>query len=162
MRNCKRQVVRDLRVVGFAHSHGRNAEAEKARIVSGKLRRDGRQIVQIFMHDLLNLGVLASGRAPAGDEHFGDVGIEQAFTQRALSDHACRAKQNDLQRFLRIMISSLLREAAARCRSQTLNSGSSRHWRSSETAASRKTDTKPRRRPECPMCCRETRTRDSV
>jgi hypothetical protein len=47
------------------------------------------------MRDLTQLGIALPGRTAADHEHGLDIGIEQAFAQRALPDHAGRTEQND-------------------------------------------------------------------
>ena len=50
------------------------------------------------MRDLGELGVAHAGRAAADHEDAVDAGVDQAFAQDALPDHAGRAEDDDLHR----------------------------------------------------------------
>jgi len=51
---------------------------------------------EIIVHKFAQLGVSLSTRAAPDREHALDAGVEQAFAQNALPDHAGCAEQNDL------------------------------------------------------------------
>ena len=58
--------------------------------------------------DFAQLGVLLSGRAAPDREHALDAGIEQAFAQHALPDHAGGAEQDDFHDLMNASRSALM------------------------------------------------------
>ncbi|MGY4483287.1 hypothetical protein ACVWWR_002478 [Bradyrhizobium sp. LM3.2] len=82
----------------LAHADRRDSEAEEAGVEAGQLRFDRRIIREIAVCDLGELGIVHAGRATADRNHAVDAGIDQAFAQNALPDHAGRAEDDDLHR----------------------------------------------------------------
>src|SRR6185503_2532188 len=58
---------------------------------------DRRVVPQIRVRDFLKLGVLHARRGPADRQHTPDIGVEQAFPQDSLTDHAGGAEEDDVQ-----------------------------------------------------------------
>src|SRR5215216_3770308 len=79
-----------------SHTDRGDAEAEEAGVVSRKLRFDLREIREIIVQDFGQLGVLHPGRAAPDRQYFRNAGIDQAFAQDALPDHAGGAEQDRL------------------------------------------------------------------
>ena len=78
------------------HADRGDAEAEEAGVVSGKPRFDLREIREIVVQDFTQLGMPHPGRAAPDRQHVRDTGVDQAFAQHALPDHAGGAEQDDL------------------------------------------------------------------
>ena len=77
------------------HADRGDAEAEEAGVISGQLGFDLREIREIVVQDFTQLGVLHPGRAAPDRQYFRDAGIDEAFAQDALPDHAGGAEQDD-------------------------------------------------------------------
>ena len=79
----------------LGHPDRRDAETEKAGVVSGQIGFDRRIIQEIIVPDFVQLDVSAPGRATPDRKHALNPGIEQAFAQYALPDHSGGAEQDD-------------------------------------------------------------------
>src|ERR1700681_2964283 len=90
------------------HADRGDTEAEEAGIVSPKLGFDLREIREIVVQDFMQLGVLHPGRAAPDHQHALDAGVDKAFAQHALPDHAGGAEQNDLHDLMKASRSALI------------------------------------------------------
>src|ERR1700712_3699408 len=90
------------------HADRADAEAKEAGVISGQFGLDGREIGEITVHDLAQLGVMLPGRAAPDREYAFDSGIDQAFAQHALPDHAGGAEQDDFHDFRNASRSALM------------------------------------------------------
>ncbi len=70
------------------HADRGDAETKKAGVVSSKFGFDGRKIREILVQDFKQLGIMLAGRTASNHQHALDTGVEQAFAQHALADHA--------------------------------------------------------------------------
>jgi len=91
-------VVGQMPVARLVHAERRDAEAEEAGVEAGEFGFDRRIIQEIAVDDFAQFGMPLSGRAAPDREHAFDPGIEQAFAEHALPDHAGGAKQDDSHR----------------------------------------------------------------
>jgi len=88
-----------VRVVGLTHPERRHAQAEKARIDTGEIGLDRREVEEILMDDLGKFRILLSRCvAPHRDYSF-DILIKQAFAQHTLPDHSRCAKNKHFHDF---------------------------------------------------------------
>ena len=62
----------------------------------GELALDRREVGEIRVHELAQLGVGRAGCGAADREHGVDVGREQTLAQQALTDHASCPEEDDL------------------------------------------------------------------
>ncbi len=76
------------------HADRTDAEAKEAGIIAGELRLDRGKIREIVVPDFLQFWMALPGRATSDREHALDAGINQAFAQHALPDHAGGAEQD--------------------------------------------------------------------
>ncbi len=90
------------------HAHGRDAETEEAGVVSGELGFDRGEIREVAVQHFMQLGILQSGRAAPDHQHALDAGIDQAFAQHALPDHAGGAEQDHFHDVMNASRSALM------------------------------------------------------
>ena len=72
----------------LAQADGRYTQTRKARIESGKVSLDGRQVEKITMNDLTQFGVRHSSRPSIDDQDLFYIGMVQALQQDTFPDHA--------------------------------------------------------------------------
>ena len=92
-----RDAVGHARVVRLRHPGRRHPQAEEAGIEATQPILDRRVVPQIRVRDFLELGVLHARRVPPDRQHAPDIGVEQAFPQDPLTDHAGGAEEDDVQ-----------------------------------------------------------------
>ena len=83
-------------VLRCVHADGRDAKAEEAGVVAGKLRRDRREIEEVAVDDFAQLRVRAPNRLAIDHQNLLDGGIGEALKQHAFADHAGRARDDRL------------------------------------------------------------------
>ena len=90
------------------HPDGGNTEAEEAGVVSGEFGFDRGEIGEILVQYFPQLGVLQSGRAAPDHQHAFNGGIDQAFAQHALANHAGGAEQDHFHDLMNASRSALM------------------------------------------------------
>jgi hypothetical protein len=84
----QREAVGDASVVGFLHSAGGDAEAEKTGLKAAKLGVHPGVVFPIAQAEFAQLCVVDSAGRAANCADAADGGVAQPFQQYALSDHA--------------------------------------------------------------------------
>src|SRR5262249_36508848 len=86
----------ELPVALLRHPDRRDAETEEARIEAAELALHAGEVRHVGQHQLAELGTHAAGGGASHGEHAPDTGVEQAFPQHALPDHASGAEEENV------------------------------------------------------------------
>src|SRR5262249_59873003 len=77
----EREVIRQSRVIGLAHSRRRDAEAKQTRVTALEVRIEPVDLEEILANELAQLRLASARRAAADHEHSFDSLVEQALAQ---------------------------------------------------------------------------------
>lgn len=92
----QRQVVSRAPVRLLGHTERGHAQAEEACVVAAQLILEWDEVEQIRLQALPQLRMLLPKRAAPNAEDALRAGVEQAFAQHVLPDHAGRSEQDDV------------------------------------------------------------------
>src|SRR5712671_3325976 len=90
------------------HADRGDAQTKEAGVVAGDLRFDRGKIREIVVAEFAQFWMAPPGRAAPDREHAFNAGINQAFAQDALPDHAGAAEQDDFHDLMNASRSALI------------------------------------------------------
>ncbi len=93
------EVVRDAVVLHFGHAGGSDADAEEAGVEASEISLDGGVVEEVAVDEFSQLGVVLTGWVADDGKDLVDLGVEKAFAQNSLADHAGCAEENYVHPF---------------------------------------------------------------
>ena len=97
---CEGEVISEVGVFHFVHTGGGDAETEEAGVEASELGFDGRVVEEIGVDEFAEFGVLLVAGCADDGEDLLDAGVEEAFAEDALADHAGCSEENDVHSFM--------------------------------------------------------------
>jgi hypothetical protein len=95
-RRGEREVVRQVMILAFAQSDGRDTHTAEARIEVGECGLDAPEVREVRVHDLADLWMADVGRMTRDEQYVVDACIFKTLEEHALAHHAGGTEDHDL------------------------------------------------------------------